>query len=561
MELTDIASFAASFAGRRLRGVGVSPGTACGPVVRMGDVPPVPTDEPRVRPASDELERARSAMAAVASDLRARGAMAEATVRGVLDAQALIAEDRVMADDVARRIDAGATAARAIWEAFDVFGEGFRGGGGYLAERAADLDDVRNRLVAACLGVPLPQIPSPGHPFVLTARTLSPADTATLHPDQVLAIVTVDGGPTSHTAILARALGIPAVVGCNEAIMIPDGTPVMVDGGSGTVEVSDGVTRAHVPVASPGASPCRGQTSDGIPIALLANIGRPEESASAVAAGAEGVGLLRTEFLYSRAEVPPSVSDQESALRAVLSAFASQLVVVRLLDAGGDKPLPFLPGAGELNPALGMRGLRALRAHPHILDDQLEAIFRAAASCTARVAVMAPMVTDARDAEWFAARVRAHPGWRSEVAIGVMIETPAAALTAESLVAAGDLVSIGTNDLTQYVMAADRSLAALSDLQSPWHPAVLELVARVAEAGRRAGKPVGVCGEAAANPLLALVLVGLGVTQLSMTWSALDGVRSMLARCSFAQCSSLAAAALAAHDADDALARVQSLAG
>jgi phosphoenolpyruvate-protein phosphotransferase (PTS system enzyme I) len=377
----------------------------------------------------------------------------------------------------------------------------------------------------------------------------------------VLAIVTVEGSATSHTAILARALGIPAVVGCPDVTAIPDGTRVVVDGNAGTVEVSTGaadVASAFLATSTgTGRTPTRGATRDGVEIALMANIGSPEEAAPAAEVGAEGIGLLRTEFLYLRAGKPPSSSEQETALRAVLAAFPSQLVVVRLLDAGGDKPLPFLATSDEPNPALGVRGLRALRTHERILDDQLDAIARAASASTARVAVMAPMVTDARDAEWFRDRVRAHHGWPADIAIGVMVETPAAALTAESVLAVSDFASIGTNDLTQYVMAADRSLGALSRLQSPWHPAVLELVARTGEAGRHQGKPVAVCGEAAADPLLALVLVGLGITSLSMSWTAIDDVRAMLARHSFDECAGLAAAALVGHDADDARARAR----
>jgi phosphoenolpyruvate-protein phosphotransferase (PTS system enzyme I) len=564
MELTTTTSAAAGNSpatNRTLHGIGVSPGIATGPVVRMGDPLPAPDDRPSARTASEEQATARAAMAGVAADLRARATGCEPPVRGVLDAQALMAEDPALTADVMQRVEAGATAARATWDAFGVFHEALRRGGGYLAERVADLDDVRDRIVARCLGVALPEVPTPGFPFVLTARTLSPADTASLQADQVLAIVTVEGSATSHSAILARTLGIPAVVGCSDVTTLADGDQVLVDGSAGVVTLSaDAATRPSAPRAAGrrrNSSADGGRTADGVAIALMANIGSPDEAAPAAAVGAEGIGLLRTEFLYLRAPVPPSSAEQENALRTVLAEFPAQLVVVRLLDAGGDKPLPFLAPSDEPNPALGVRGLRALRTHERILDDQLDAIARAAAASSARVAVMAPMVTDAREAEWFRARVRAHRGWPADIAIGVMIETPAAALTAETVLAASDFASIGTNDLTQYVMAADRSLGALSGLQSPWHPAVLELVARAAEAGRRHGKPVGVCGEAAADPLLALVLVGLGVTNLSMTWTAIESVRSSLAEYSLAQCSSLAAAALTAHDADDAKARAR----
>jgi phosphotransferase system enzyme I (PtsI) len=229
-----------------------------------------------------------------------------------------------------------------------------------------------------------------------------------------------------------------------------------------------------------------------------------------------------------------------------------------MLDAGGEKPLPFLTYGHEPNPALGVRGLSAMRQHEDVLAQQLDAVVAAAAQTSARVAVMAPMVTDATDASWFVSKVRGRQDWPGSIEIGVMIETPAAALTADAVLAVCDFASIGTNDLAQYVMAADRSLGALSGLQNPWHPAVLELVARVAAAGTRLAKPVGVCGEAAADPLLALVFAGLGVGSLSMSWSAMDDVRSMLARHSMAACAAAAAAALAGRDAAAARAAAKS---
>jgi phosphotransferase system enzyme I (PtsI) len=256
------------------------------------------------------------------------------------------------------------------------------------------------------------------------------------------------------------------------------------------------------------------------------------------------VGLLRTEFLFQDRTRPPSVADQSAAYRAVLDAFAGvpgAHVVARVLDVGADKPLPFLPLGGEPNPALGMRGLRALRAHEHLLDDQLAALAAAADGAPAELWVMAPMVTDAEDAGYFADRAAAF-GLRPA---GVMIEVPSAALTADAVLARCAFASIGTNDLTQYTLAADRTLGALASRQNPAHPAVLALVAAVAAAGARAGKPVGVCGEAAADPDLAAILVGLGVSSLSMSAGALAGVRARLAVTSEQECRRLAEAALA----------------
>jgi phosphotransferase system enzyme I (PtsI) len=543
---------------RQLQGLGVSPGIARGRLVRMGDPLPAPSAERSALASSEELAAARAAMASVADDLRHRARAVTEPARGVLQAQALMAVDPALFEEVARNVSAGSTAARAVWDAFGTFRESLTRS--HLADRVADLDDVRDRIVAGCLGVAPPQVPDPGHPFVLAARALSPADTAGLRSEQVRAIVTVEGSATSHTAILARTLGIPAVVGCADILDLDDETPVMVHGTLGIVEV-DVETSDDVPLttvtALARAAGGRARTADGAGVAVMANIGQPSEVASAATAGAEGVGLLRTEFLYLRADAPPSVDAQTAALTQVMAAFPRELVVIRLLDAGGEKPLPFLTSAREPNPALGVRGLRALRQHVDVLNHQLDAIVAAAAQTSARVAVMAPMVTDAADASWFVAKVRER-GWPADIEIGVMIETPAAALTAEDVLAVCDFASIGTNDLAQYVMAADRSLGALSGLQNPWHPAVLELVARVAAAGTRLAKPVGVCGEAAADPLLALVFAGLGVRNLSMSWSAMDDVRSMLGRHSMASCAAAASAALAGRDAVAARAAAKS---
>ncbi|MDQ1727423.1 MAG: phosphoenolpyruvate-protein phosphotransferase system enzyme, partial [Frankiaceae bacterium] len=294
-----------------------------------------------------------------------------------------------------------------------------------------------------------------------------------------------------------------------------------------------------------------GATRDGRAVPLLANVGGPADAEPAVAAGAEGVGLFRTEFSFLSGD-EPSIDAQAAAYRAVFAAFPGKKVVVRVLDAGADKPLSYLTGDEEPNPALGVRGLRAFQRQPEVLDNQLAAIVAASADTTADVWVMAPMVADAAEARWFAERAR-KAGVRTA---GVMVEVPSAALTARAVLGECDFASIGTNDLTQYTLAADRQLGALGRMQDPWHPAVLMLIQSTAAAGAEVGKPVGVCGEAAADPVLALVLVGLGITSLSMSPGALADVRSALARTSYDECRSFAALALAAPDAATARERV-----
>ncbi|RGA05288.1 phosphoenolpyruvate--protein phosphotransferase, partial [Microbispora triticiradicis] len=299
-----------------------------------------------------------------------------------------------------------------------------------------------------------------------------------------------------------------------------------------------------------------GATADGHPVPLLANIGGPRDLPGALEHGAEGVGLYRTEFLFLDRASAPSANEQEEAYRAVFEAFPRGRVVVRTLDSGADKPLAFLPPPEEEpNPALGERGLRMFRRYPEIMAAQLGALAAAAAGTSAKVQVMAPMVATAEEAEWFAEACRT-AGLDSA---GIMIEVPSAALRATDLIRAADFFSIGTNDLTQYALAADRQVSAVAGLQDPWHPAVLDLIAMAASAATEAGKGCGVCGEAAADPVLACVLVGMGVTSLSMGAPALPWVRAALARHTLGECRSAAAAARSATSARDAKAAARAV--
>ncbi|WP_049573837.1 phosphoenolpyruvate--protein phosphotransferase [Streptomyces sp. SBT349] len=552
----------------RLRGVGVSHGVAIGEVRHLGTaVLEPPAGQVSARDAPRELGRARRAAEAVAADLVARGTLAGGEAQAVLEAQALMARDPELIADVARRIGVGATAERAVADAFAAYRALLAGAGAYLAGRVADLDDVRNRIVARLLGVPVPGVPDSDEPYVLIARDLAPADTALLDPALVLGFVTQEGGPTSHSAILARALGVPAVVALPEAGDIAEGTLVAVDGSTGEVVVAPGEReRAALARAAAGRRAARespagpGATSDGHRVPLLANVGGPADVPAALAAGAEGVGLFRTEFLFYEggaagegfaggAAEPPGEDVQAAAYRRVLEAFPQGRVVVRVLDAGADKPLPFLPGAGESNPALGVRGLRALLARPDVLDTQLRALASAARGLPATLEVMAPMVADRADARAFAESCRAAG---LDAAYGAMVEIPAAALRARALLQEVTFLSVGTNDLAQYAFAADRQVGAVSRLQDPWQPALLDLVALAAEGAAAEGRGCGVCGEAAADPMLACVLTGLGVTSLSMAPSAIPEVRGVLARHTLAQCSRAAAAARAADTAEEA---------
>jgi phosphotransferase system enzyme I (PtsI) len=494
-----------------------------------------------------EAGRIGPAAAEVAARLTDRARSVSGDARSVLTTTAAMAEDPALVGAAERLVtDGGLPAARAVWEAAGQFVVTLRAAGGYLAERARDVADVRDRIVAELLGVTPPGVPTLTAPSVLVARDLAPADTAGLDPALVLALVTEEGGPTSHTAILARALGIPAVVACAGVLGL-DAPGLAVDGDAGTVEISDATVRA---------AGCRssrqwdgvGRLADGHPVKLLANVGSAADARAAAAAGAEGIGLFRTEFCYLDATDEPTVAAQREAYAAVLGPFAGRPVVVRTLDAGSDKPLAFLPAADEPNPALGVRGLRVAFGRPDLIDRQLAAVAGAAADTGAEVSVMAPMVATAAEARWFAERARRAGIGR----IGVMIEVPAAALAAAEILAEVDFVSIGTNDLAQYVFAADRQLGAVAALNDPWQPALLRLVAMVAEAAARADKPAGVCGEAAADPALAPVLAGLGLTSLSMNPVVLPAVGAALADVSLTECRDRATTVLAAADPETA---------
>jgi len=542
-----------------LQGVGIGRGLGMGPVIRMPDPLPEPTDTPSALAVDAEKVRAAGALAATAADIRLRGEKAGGSAKDVLDAQAFMAEDPTLGDDVNARIETGKTAERAVFEAFVQFRDLLTSMGGYMGERATDLDDVSQRAVAHLQGVAAPGVPDPDHPFVLVARDLAPADTALLNLDKVLALITSDGGPTSHTAILAREKSIIAIVGASGALSLEDGETVIVDASTGVVTVNpteSELSAAEATLASRASAPDvpvgPGALADGTKVPLLANLGAVDKLASAVEKGAEGVGLFRTEFLFLDSDRAPTVEQQQANYTTLFEAFPGKKVVVRALDAGADKPLSFLNDEPEENPALGLRGLRALRAHESILRDQLTAIANAAAVTTAEVWVMAPMVSTVEETRYFV-------GLAKELGLqtaGVMVEVPAAALLADRILADADFASIGTNDLTQYTLAADRLLGSVASFQDPWHPAVLRLVGEVGRAGTTLDKPVGICGEAAADPMLAVVLVGLGATSLSMSPAALADVRAELARFTKKQAIEFAELALSANSAVEARAAV-----
>ncbi|MET7990464.1 phosphoenolpyruvate--protein phosphotransferase [Amycolatopsis sp. NPDC005232] len=528
-----------------LTGVAVSPGRASGPVVRV----PEPFGEPASTPApadpAAEAARIEPAAQAVAARLEAQAETATGEAATILITTAAMAGDPALTAQAKKLVtEQNLPAARAVHQAAEGFAEALAAAGGYMAERVRDVRDVRDRLVAELLGVSPPGVPQLVSPSVLVARDLAPADTAGLDPAKVLALVTEEGGPTSHTAILARALGIPAVVAVRGLLAL-DAEALAVDGDTGLVRPADPAAPVLMAVAQgPAEWNGTGATADGHVVKVYGNVGSPADAQAAADAGAEGVGLFRTEFSFLDAPAEPSVDEQRKAYAAVLTPFRGKPVIVRTLDAGADKPLAFLNPDDEPNPALGVRGLRVAFDRPEVLDRQLEAIAGAAQDSGAVVSVMAPMVATAEEAAWFAERVRAAGIERA----GVMIEIPAAALSAREILDVVDFVSVGTNDLAQYTFAADRQLGAVAKLNDPWQPALLRLLKLIGDAAKATGKPAGVCGEAAADPRLAVVLAGLGLTSLSMNAAAVRAVGASLAAVTLAEAEVKATNALASAD-------------
>jgi phosphotransferase system enzyme I (PtsI) len=422
----------------------------------------------------------------------------------------------------------------------------FAAAGGLMAERVTDLQDIRDRVVAELTGQPEPGIPTPEVESVLCADDLAPADTAGLDPASIAAIATSLGGATSHTTIIARQLGIPCVVGAEGLDDIAEGTAVLVDGSTGEVIldpdpalVSERIEAAAAFGAAAASWRGPGATSDGHTVDILANVQDGAGARKAAETHVRGVGLFRTELCFLDRDVEPTVEEQAAIYGEVFAAMGDRKVVIRTLDAGSDKPVSFATIKDEPNPALGVRGMRLGLRDEGLMDRQLDAIALAAKESAAPVWVMAPMVATEDEAEWFGAKVR-----ERGLIPGVMIEIPSAALLADRILRHVDFVSIGTNDLSQYAFAADRMAPSLSRLTDPWQPALLALIERVAQAGLEAGKPVGVCGEAAADPQLGCVLAGLGVSSLSAAATAAPLVGATLAGVTREACETAARAAL-----------------
>jgi phosphocarrier protein FPr len=556
-----------------LSGVPASPGIAMGPARRLRGATGPPRDRPTESPTSERkrldeaIAAAREAIAADRATVAERAGAAEAAI---FEAHAVLLDDEALLDPAHEAIAAGATAERAWHDAAEQVADRYRAlEEPLLQERAADVLDVGRRVVGALTG---DQASGPGAAGIVVAAELTPADTAGLDPAVVMGIATAHGAATAHAAILARALGLPAVVGLGDALTeVDDGTALLLDGDAGTVQVDPPPDvlrdaeerREHARVRRAAARERAhetGATRDGARIEVFANLGSAAQAAEAVELGAEGVGLLRTEFLFLDRPELPDEDEQARTLSEIAEALQGRPLVVRTLDAGADKPLPALPMPPEANPFLGVRGIRLALERREVLATQLRAILRAATEHP--IKAMLPMVATLD--EILATRTvldeaRAATGIDTPLELGIMVEVPAAALTAAHLAPHVDFFSIGTNDLTQYTMAAERGDERLAPLLAGPQPAVLQLVKATVQAAEAHGRWVGVCGELAGDPAAAVLLAGLGVTELSMASALIPEAKAALRSVDLSDARSAAEAALDAEDADAARALAASL--
>jgi multiphosphoryl transfer protein len=571
-----------------LSGVPASAGIAIGPARRLG----APAGPPPDRPADDrERERLDEALAvartAIERDREIVAGRAGDAEAAIFDAHLALLDDEALLDPAHTAIAAGTTAERAWHDAAEQVAALYRGlDEPLLRERAADVLDVGRRVVDAITGVErrfshvltgedrrstvegaggVTEAGGSGEPAIVLANELTPAEAAGLDPALVRGIATAHGSATAHAAILARALGLPAAVGLGDALLaVEEDTPLLLDGEAGTLQVDppaevlrDAEDRrerlAERRAAALERAHEQGATRDGTRVEVFANLGSAAEAAKAVELGAEGVGLLRTEFLFLDRPQLPDEDEQVQTLREIARALDGRPLVVRTLDAGADKPLPALPMPHEANPFLGVRGIRLTLERPEILATQLRAILRVAAEHP--VKAMLPMVAtlgEVRAARALLDEARAATGIDAPLELGIMVEVPAAALAAATLAPHVDFFSLGTNDLTQYTMAAERGDERLAGLLAGPQPAVLRLVRATVEAASAHGRWVGVCGELAGDPAAAILLAGLGVTELSMAPALVAEAKAALRAVDLADARAAADAALDAEDADEA---------
>ncbi|WP_375194303.1 phosphoenolpyruvate--protein phosphotransferase [Sphingobium sp.] len=550
-----------------IAGAAASPGLAIGPVHVLAaaelDVPDQPVDLVTGGALlNDALLRTRAQMKALIDDTTRRLGAADAAI---FAAQAGLLDDTDLITLTCQLMVEGHGVAWSWHQAIDrMAGQLSALGNPVLAARAADLHDVGRRVLAQIdPGLSVGTLADlPEEPCVLVAADLSPSDTATLDISRVAGIATALGGPTSHSAILARTLGLPSVVaGGADLLSLAAGAMAIVDGDSGRVWLNpsaediasardwiEDIAARRAAEEAERSNPA--QTIDGRGVAIGANVNRPDQVPFGLSQGGEGVGLMRTEFLFLERGDSPSEEEQFAIYRDMIEALGDRPLIVRALDIGGDKQLPHLDLPKEENPFLGVRGARLLLRRPDLLDPQLRALYRAA-KIGGDLSIMFPMITSASELTALRERcdrIRAELD-APPVPVGIMIEVPAAAVQAHTLAAHADFFSIGTNDLTQYALAIDRQNPELASEADSLHPAVLRLIAMTVEGARRHDRWVGVCGGIAGDPFGAALLTGLGVSELSMTPRDIPAVKARIRASRLDDLQSLAARALDATSA------------
>ena len=536
-----------------------SPGLAIGQVTqfRLSDLD-VPRDGEGVAEEREHLSQALAAVAASLTETDLVAAELAAAHRALLDDPELIAEAN-------REIAEGRSAAFAWRSACDAARETIRAtGDALLIERAADLTDLGRRVVAILIGDVSPTVPEMPPDTILIAPDLLPSQVLALDKSRLAGICTSHGGPTSHVAILAASAGIPMIVAAGPGVLeIAEGTTLILDADHGRIESDpppDRLAEARKLFAerrARRAAEARDAkelcfTADNVRIEVFANLGSLEDAHAAVAAGAEGCGLLRTEFLFLDRDTPPDKDEQLRVYADIASALGDRPLIVRTLDVGADKNVPYVAMGREENPALGLRGIRLSFARPDLLTTQLAAIVGAVPSGQCRI--MLPMVTEVdevRQARRMLDAASQEARMTGRIPLGVMVETPAAAVLAGSIAAEADFLSVGTNDLTQYVLAADRGNSAVSGRADALHPAVLRLIRQAAEGAREHGRWIGVCGGLASDPVAAAILIGLGVTELSVAPSAVPAIKAVVRHLRTEACRKLADQACAAGSAHE----------
>jgi len=559
---------------RIVRGVPASAGIAIGPLHQFRRAEIV-INEIAAEPAQEKsrlqeaIKTAQTQLKLLHTQVTKRIGPEEAAI---FEAHQAILDDPDLFEGAVERIDTGSSAGRAWQDTIQIAAATLAGlTDELLAARAADVRDVGNKVLRVLAGAVDDESLLPSEPVILIAEDLAPSDTASLDTSRVLGFCTAIGGANSHSAILARALGLPAIVGAGSGVSaLKNGVQAILNGDTGTLTLdpdSQTLTAARNlqeehqirRVVELKAAKEPAITQDGHQVEVVANIGSVADAKQALGFGAEGVGLLRSEFLFLDRADPPTETEQFKVYRDIAVALEGQPVIIRTLDVGGDKPLPYVPMPAEENPFLGIRGIRLCLARPELLRTQIRAILRAAEFGPLRL--MFPMVANV--AEFSAARqiveeVRAELKGPA-IELGIMIEIPAAAVLADIFAKEVDFFSIGTNDLTQYTLAMDRGHPQLSAQADGLHPAVLRLIDQTVRASHAAGKWTGVCGELGADPQAVPILVGLGVDELSVSIPAVPAVKAQIRSLSFSTAQHLAAEALKCASAIEVRRTVDSL--